>query len=250
MARECGGKEFVASGDARAPTGHPHAHTHARLAVSFSRSAIKAGRGLSSMGQTLGILSCTASRKGIPNDEADVRGIFGVIVDDDEEVREISRNLDLDKLRDAFFCQCGPDDRMDTEEFKLFTKRLRLSEEISHRLWRALDKDQNGVVDAFEFTETMEQMTRARAWLRHCPTCAFENSCDYCAACAGCKDCNPEVFCPRHWRGHPDRQEGAFLCGVTPQTLTGGDSSDPREVWTAVHMGTRTEGQELDAGKL
>lgn len=127
--------------------------------------------------------------------------------DEDGELKDLSRAIDLDKLRSAFFLYAGPDERMDQDEFKSFVKKLKLSESIAERLWSNLDVDKNGIVDADEFTEGLETMTRARAWLRFCPTCDFENSCEYCVSkeIANCFLCSPERFCPKHWDQHPGK---------------------------------------------
>jgi len=134
---------------------------------------------------------------------------LGVFDQDEEEaadVRDLAKALDLDQLRVAFFKYAGPDERMDEEEFKLFTKKQKISESLSEMLWRNLDVDGNGIVDADEFRGALETMTKARAWLRYCPTCDFDNSCDYCIEVADCTEgCCPERFCPHHWHNHPDK---------------------------------------------
>jgi len=135
-------------------------------------------------------------------------GVFGIdLVDEEKEMRDLSKAIDLDKLRTAFFKYAGPDERMDEEEFKLFTKKMKLSETVSESLWRNLDVDGNGIVDADEFTTALETMTKARAWLRFCPTCDFSNSCDYCVSIADSSESTPERFGPRHWNEHPDRDK-------------------------------------------
>ena len=131
--------------------------------------------------------------------------------DDEAEFRDLAKALDLDNLRKEFFKYAGPDERMDEEEFKLFTRKQKLSEAVSESLWRNLDVDGNGIVDADEFTMALETMTKARAWLRFCPTCDFANECPYCVECADCRECTPERFCPRHWNDHPDRKR--YLTG-------------------------------------
>ena len=121
------------------------------------------------------------------------------------EVRDLSRNLDLDVLRVAFTKYAGADERMDEEEFKRFAKSLKMEDRIAEMLWRMFDMDGNGVVDSDEFAAGLMMLTQARAWLRYCPQCSYGNDCDYCVEVKACKDCTPERFCPEHWEAHPGR---------------------------------------------
>ena len=62
----------------------------------------------------------------------------------------------------------------------------------------------SGVVDEDEILRGIHNLTLARAWLRYCPTCAFENQCEFCTkVCVRCEMCSPEIFCPMHWKVHP-----------------------------------------------
>jgi hypothetical protein len=144
------------------------------------------------------------SQADVTADAADsyIASIFNNSNTSTADVKMLSKALDLDLLRSAFFRHAGPDERMDKEEFFLFAKKLNIADELIDKLWCTLDLDRNGVVDAYEFVETLDAMTRARAWLRFCPTCNYDNSCAFCAACSLCPHCSFR-FCPRHWREHP-----------------------------------------------
>ena len=131
--------------------------------------------------------------------------------DDEAEFRDLAKALDLDNLRPPLF-KLPPDERMDEEEFKLFTRKQKLSEAVSESLWRNLDVDGNGIVDADEFTMALETMTKARAWLRFCPTCDFANECPYCVECADCRGARPSASA--HGIGMIIRQETVFDGGV------------------------------------
>ena len=126
--------------------------------------------------------------------------------DDGEEIRDLSKLVDLDKLRVAFVTYAGPDKRMDKDEYHLFMKRLKMPVRIASRLWTQLDVDKNGIVTADEFTDVMATLTSARAWARYCPTCEFDNGCDYCqsAEILDCDRCTRDQWCPKHWSEHPD----------------------------------------------
>ena len=80
-----------------------------------------------------------------------------------------------------------------------------LPEAVAVRLWRQLDVDKNGIVDAIEFSTALENLTHARAFLRYCPDCQYDNLCEYCTSLEvkQCNQCTREVFCPEHWAGHP-----------------------------------------------
>lgn len=139
----------------------------------------------------------------------DVLNIFlgGQSEQNSDEIRNLSRAIDLDKLRVAFLQYAGPDKRMDRNEYNTFMRRLGLSQNIADRLWVLLDIDKNGIVDADEFTKTMSALTNARAWLRFCPTCDFNNECDFCQSITNCEDCTRETFCPLHWASHPGNEQ-------------------------------------------
>ena len=140
-----------------------------------------------------------------PEKKQDDFDVFGLDEGEEAEIKHLSRAIaDLDKLRAAFYKHAGPDERMDPEEYKVFAKKLRLTDDAADRLWNTCDSDRNGVIDAYEFTTTLKMLTEARAWLRYCPTCRFENVCDYCVSqCAPCNNCSRERFCPEHWERHP-----------------------------------------------
>ena len=44
----------------------------------------------------------------------------------------------------------------------------------------AVDADGSGTIDKDEFRIALTNMQGARAWLRYCPTCLYENTCEYC----------------------------------------------------------------------
>ena len=170
---------------------------------------------------------------------------FDMVGDDEAtEVSQLARVIDLDKLRVAFELSAGPDQRMDREEYNrcerrdgsrskprmaasppmrppsvsptthtpphttpAVMKRLKMGPAIADRLWKLLDIDGNGIVDVDEFTTTMSNMTNARAWLRYCPTCDFQNECDFCRSVVDCPNCTRETFCPKHWSEHPGAEE-------------------------------------------
>lgn len=129
-------------------------------------------------------------------------------LEQEEEIRDLSKALDLERLKVEFVKYAGPDEQMDEEEFKLFAKKMKMSERIQEMLWRMFDVDGNGIVDADEFTDGLANLQAARAWLRFCPTCDFDNSCDYCVEVGRtCNDCNRERWCPKCWADHPDGGE-------------------------------------------
>ena len=86
-----------------------------------------------------------------------------------------------------------------------------MSQSLAERLWDMMDVDKNGIVDEDEFLTALNNMMAARSWLRYCPTCLFDNQCDYCKLVAKCPDCSRETWCPKHWQEHPfhDIPEGA-----------------------------------------
>ena len=168
------------------------------------------------MGNFMSVVTCSADRDDKLNLFNDIstpqqgQGMFSMFTSQEEseqEVRELAQNLDLDKLRVAFFRYAGPDEQMDRKEFGTFSKRLNLSEELGQRLWNILDADRNGYVDVEEFTACLGAMTSARAWVRYCPTCNFDHDCDFCLSIADCPNCSTDMFCPLHWSEHPGNTE-------------------------------------------
>lgn len=146
--------------------------------------------------------------KSTDNAVPDIISIFrGQQGQDGEEIRELSRAIDLDKLNIAFLTYAGPDQCMDLNEYTTFMRRLGLSQEIADRLWKLLDMDRNGIVDSDEFSKTLLALANARAWLRYCPECEFRNACDFCQSIEECENCTRETFCPRHWAEHPSNEQ-------------------------------------------
>ena len=133
-------------------------------------------------------------------------GEHGFEEQDEEIMRELARNLDLDRLREMFVRYAGADERMDEDEFKKFVRILHMTDEHAHMFWRFCDINKDGHIDTDEFLFGLERMTCARAWLRFCPTCDYENECAYCIQISReCVQCNRSLWCPPHWQEHPGR---------------------------------------------
>jgi len=124
---------------------------------------------------------------------------------------DVARCLDLDKLRSSWERFAGPDDSMDWEEYQLFMKAVGLPDEHAANMWKIMDSDKSGQVDSDEFNSVLTSMTGARAWLRYCPDCHYENTCDFCMLVADCPKCSAYRFCPEHWADHP----GPNVCPPT-----------------------------------
>ena len=74
------------------------------------------------------------------------------------------------------------------------------------QLWRILDKDGSGQISKDEFGEALTGMHRARAWLRYCPDCIYQNTCAYCLETnSNCPNCNENAYCAACWADHPAR---------------------------------------------
>lgn len=122
------------------------------------------------------------------------------------KVREISSKIDLDVMGRNFGRFAGGDMMMDAEEFDRFTKSTNLTRAQAASLWDILDADRSGSVSKAEFSEALEKLQSARAWLRHCPECVYANTCAYCQECnANCSDCTENAFCSSCWADHPTR---------------------------------------------
>ena len=128
-----------------------------------------------------------------------------------------ARTRSLDTLRTAFVKYAGPDQQMDRNEFELFASRQNF-EDRAAALWDLMDMDRNGIVTGAEFSAALEMLLAARAWLRFCPTCAYDHRCAFCRYVETCPNCNNERFCHEHWGKHPARAQkkaSAGLLGVT-----------------------------------
>ncbi len=119
--------------------------------------------------------------------------------DRDAEAAALSVNMEVDSMNAEFLRRAGPDAKMDPEEFEKFSEALNIDKSTGARLWALMDVDGNGVVDFEEFTGALKLMTQARAWLRYCTICDYDNSCHLCVKCADCPNCTGRMFCSRHW---------------------------------------------------
>ena len=109
----------------------------------------------------------------------------------DASLKKLSSQLDVDALRAAFIKHAGPDELMDQSEFELFAKAMDIMK-IAPQLWSAMDSDRSGSVDKDEFMEALTKLSAARAFLRFCPTCMFENDCEMCVKVKDCPDCTDQ----------------------------------------------------------
>ena len=110
-----------------------------------------------------------------------------------ESLKKLASQLDIDRLRAAFIKHAGPDELMDQSEFERFAK----AEGIMHvaaQLWTAMDSDRSGSVDKDEFLEALAALSSARAFMRFCPTCMFENECEMCVKVKDCDDCTAQRY--------------------------------------------------------
>ena len=81
---------------------------------------------------------------------------------------------------------------------------MNLTPALAERLWEVMDSDKSGYVDTEEFETALDNLTKARAWLRYCPACNFDNSCNVCVEVerTGCQcepPCTRSIFCAKHW---------------------------------------------------
>jgi len=126
------------------------------------------------------------------------------------DLKKLSSQIDVDAMRAAFIKHAGPDELMDQNEFERFAKAMDIMK-IAPTLWNAMDNDRSGSVDKEEFYHALHNLTTARAWLRFCPTCMFENECEMCIKSADCDDCTEQRFCVKHWAEHPGNTLAADL---------------------------------------
>ena len=116
-------------------------------------------------------------------------------------LKKLSSQIDIDAMRVAFIKYAGPDELMDKDEFARFAKQLSIAE-LAPQLWNAMDRDNSGTVDKREFLDALNNLTTARAWLRYCPICMFENDCALCDMAANCSECTDALFCHKCWNAH------------------------------------------------
>ena len=90
--------------------------------------------------------------------------------------------------------------------FERFSKEINMTRQQATQLWRILDKDGSGQISKDEFGEALTGMHRARAWLRYCPDCIYQNTCAYCLETnSNCPNCNENAYCAACWADHPAR---------------------------------------------
>ena len=130
---------------------------------------------------------------------------------------QLAANLDLDFFGQSFAKFAGSDGIMDAQEFENYSKKANLSRKQAAHLWEVLDKDNSGEVSMEEFEEALTNFQRARAWLRYCPDCIYQNTCAYCMETnANCTNCTENAFCAACWADHPSRH----------REVEGGDGDD------------------------
>ena len=122
------------------------------------------------------------------------------------EAAEVTKSVDVDLLGKSFAKFAGSDDSMDMKEFENFTKVLNLTRPQATALWGMLDHDGSGAVSKPEFTSALNRLQQARAWMRYCPDCIYDNTCAYCLETnANCTNCTENAFCSMCWADHPAR---------------------------------------------
>ena len=124
---------------------------------------------------------------------------------DADAARSLAAKLNVDELSAQFAKHAGLDETLDREEFFEFATASKLPKATADNLWVLLDSDKSGTVSRAEFSSALRNMQQARAWLRFCPTCDFDNTCAYCFEVKECAGCTREKFCPKHWAEHPDK---------------------------------------------
>jgi hypothetical protein len=139
-------------------------------------------------------------------------GLFGKKSDEGKakyhsrKTKELSATLDITAIGATFGRFAGGDEVMDAQEFERFTKQINLTRQQSSELWQILDRDGSGEVSKDEFSSALTNMQAARAWLRYCPECIYQNLCAYCQECnANCVNCTENAFCASCWADHPAR---------------------------------------------
>ena len=129
---------------------------------------------------------------------------------------QLAANLDLDFFGQSFAKFAGSDGIMDAQEFENYSKKANLSRKQAAHLWEVLDKDNSGEVSMEEFEEALTNFQRARAWLRYCPDCIYQNTCAYCLETnANCQNCTDSAFCAACWADHPAKHREAADDDVT-----------------------------------
>ena len=119
---------------------------------------------------------------------------------------QLASTIDIERLGKNFLNFAGSDDLMDSEEFDQFTKASNITRQQAMSLWQLLDRDGSGQVSKAEFQSALANLQAARAWLRYCPDCIYNNVCAYCQECnANCTECSETAFCSNCWNDHPAR---------------------------------------------
>mmetsp|Transcript_45212 Transcript_45212/g.118679 ORF Transcript_45212/g.118679 Transcript_45212/m.118679 type:complete len:169 (-) Transcript_45212:180-686(-) len=152
---------------------------------------------------------CMSRDKGADKGKAlEEFSLFPEEVDEAAIVKNLAKHINLDKMRDAFYRYAGPDQRMDLEEYKKFVQIIQLPPSLIDPLWNLLDINRDGSVTSTEFCHGLHVMSQARAWNRFCPTCRYDNNCDFCVKVGlDCEECDNERFCPSCWDKHPAKND-------------------------------------------
>lgn len=107
-------------------------------------------------------------------------------LDSGASLADVARCLDLDKLRSSWERFAGPDDSMDWEEYQLFMKAVGLPDEHAANMWKIMDSDKSGQVDADEVCELAPPLA--------CPDPGHNRTCDLGSTHAwACHLCSPHT---------------------------------------------------------
>ena len=128
--------------------------------------------------------------------------------EEDSRVQSLSQELDIDGLNADFKKFAGHDGLLSRAEYDKFTKSKKIPPAIAAVLWSLLDTDGSGEVSTDEFKSALLALQSSRSWSRYCPSCEYQNECDFCQECnSGCPRCSEVCFCASCWTDHPGRQQ-------------------------------------------